>query len=75
MLAERYGQNPYIGFWQIDNEYSCHNTTLSYSPMALMGFRVWLQTRYANIEALNQAWGNVFGQWNTQALMKLTYLI
>lgn len=60
VLAERYGQNPYIGFWQIDNEYSCHNTTLSYSPMALMGFRVWLQTRYANIEALNQAWGNVF---------------
>lgn len=60
VLAERYGQNPSIGFWQIDNEYSCHDTTLSYSSVALAGFRAWLPTRYSTIEALNQAWGNVF---------------
>lgn len=60
ILAERYAGNPYLGFWQIDNEYSCHDTTLSYSAAALVGFRAWLATRYSTIEALNQAWGNVF---------------
>lgn len=60
VMAQRYAGNPYLGFWQLDNEYSCHDTTLSYSPAALAGFQTWLQTRYANIQALNQAWGNVF---------------
>ncbi len=60
LLASRYGGNPHIGFWQIDNEYSCHDTTLSYSSAALQGFREWLLSRYATIDALNTAWGNVF---------------
>ena len=29
-LAERYGSNPYIEAWQTDNEYGCHDTTISY---------------------------------------------
>lgn len=60
VMAQRYAGNAHLGFWQVDNEYSCHDTTLSYSPAALKGFRAWLQARYATIEALNQAWGNVF---------------
>lgn len=60
VMAQRYAGNPYLGFWQLDNEYSCHDTTLSYSPAALAGFQAWLQTRYSDIQALNQAWGNVF---------------
>lgn len=59
-LAEHYAGNLHIGMWQIDNEYSCHDTTLSYSPAALQGFRLWLEQRYGTIEKLNQAWGNVF---------------
>lgn len=65
-LAERYGTNPYVAAWQTDNEYGCHDTTLSYSPAARDGFRNWLRTRYpgsgndGDIEALNAAWGNVF---------------
>jgi beta-galactosidase len=60
LLAQRYGQNPHIGFWQTDNEYSCHDTTLSYSAAALSGFRSWLQEKYQTIDTLNAAWGNVF---------------
>ena len=63
-LAKRYAKNPHIGAWQVDNEYGCHDTTLSYSPAAQVGFRHWLRTRYGtnggDITALNAAWGNVF---------------
>jgi len=60
MLGERYGRNPHIKAWQIDNEYGCHDTTLSYSSTAERTFRAWLTKRYGTIEALNEAWGNVF---------------
>jgi beta-galactosidase len=59
-LAERYGQNPYVAAWQTDNEYGCHDTTLSYSPAALHAFRDWLAQRYQSPQAQNRAWGNVF---------------
>ncbi|HHS94283.1 MAG TPA: beta-galactosidase [Rhodobacterales bacterium] len=59
-LAERYGHNPHVAAWQTDNEYGCHDTTLSYSPAALAGFRDWLAQKYQSPEALNRAWGNVF---------------
>ena len=60
IMGERYGRNPHVAAWQIDNEYGCHDTTLSYSPAALQAFRGWLAERYGTIEALNFAWGNVF---------------
>jgi beta-galactosidase len=64
LMAERYGQNPYIAAWQIDNEYDCHDTTLSYSDAAKSGFQDWLAQRYQSTDALNRAWGNVF--WSMQ---------
>ncbi len=60
LMAERYGKNPAVGAWQTDNEYSCHDTTLSYSDAARAGFRDWLAQRYQSTQALNRAWGNVF---------------
>ena len=30
-MAKRYGKNPNVAAWQVDNEYACHNTVLSYS--------------------------------------------
>ncbi len=60
MLADAVGQHPALGGWQTDNEYGCHDTTYSYSPAALAGFRTWLEARYGTVEALNAAWGNVF---------------
>jgi beta-galactosidase len=60
IMGERYGRNPHIAAWQIDNEYGCHETTLSYSPVALVAFQNWLESQYGSIDALNTAWGNVF---------------
>lgn len=57
-LADRYGGE--VDAWQTDNEYGCHDTTLSYSDAAREAFRRWLARRYNGIEALNAAWGNVF---------------
>jgi beta-galactosidase len=60
LLGERYGRNPHVRAWQTDNEYGCHDTTLSYSPAARSGFRDWLARKYQSPQALNAAWGNVF---------------
>ncbi|MDZ4095431.1 MAG: beta-galactosidase [Paracoccaceae bacterium] len=60
MMAERYGRHPHVAAWQTDNEYGCHDTTLSYSPAARDAFRDWLAQRYQSPQALNRAWGNVF---------------
>jgi len=59
-LAKAFGAHPGVAAWQTDNEYDCHNTTLSYSPAAREGFQAWLQQKYQSPEALNRAWGNVF---------------
>jgi beta-galactosidase len=63
-VAVRYGRHPAVIAWQTDNEYGCHDTVLSYSAQALRRFRLWLQAKYASIDALNTAWGNVF--WNQE---------
>lgn len=60
VLAKRYGDHPAVTAWQIDNEYGCHDTTLSYSLAARDGFRDWLAQKYQSPDALNRAWGNVF---------------
>jgi beta-galactosidase len=60
LIAERFGQYPAIIAWQTDNEYGCHDTAISYSDAAAAGFRIWLAAKYASVDALNAAWGNVF---------------
>lgn len=60
LMVQRYGKHPAIIAWQIDNEYGCHDTVLSYSNSAKSAFQNWLKQRYTTIEKLNQAWGNVF---------------
>ncbi|WP_368345589.1 beta-galactosidase [Pelagovum sp. HNIBRBA483] len=60
LLAARYGANPAIAAWQTDNEYGCHDTTISYSDAARQAFQGWLANRYQSTAALNAAWGNVF---------------
>ena len=59
-VAARYGRHPAVGAWQTDNEFGCHDTTISYSQNASRGFRTWLAQRYQSVEALNRAWGAVF---------------
>jgi beta-galactosidase len=59
-VAGRYGEHPAVVAWQTDNEYGCHDTTISYSENATRRFRLWLQRRYGDVEALNTAWGAMF---------------
>ncbi|MCH9853631.1 MAG: beta-galactosidase [Alphaproteobacteria bacterium] len=59
-MAKRYGKNPHVQAWQIDNEYGCHDTTLSYSDAVKQEFRIFLSQKYQSADALNKAWGNVF---------------
>jgi len=58
LMAERYAD--YVAVWQTDNEYGCHDTVRSYSPVAKAAFQNWLAQKYETIDALNQAWGTVF---------------
>lgn len=61
-LAEHYKDNPYVIGWQTDNEL---NTTVSesYSDSTALAFRNYLRHKYADISALNFAWGGNF--WAT----------
>ncbi|MEM7643726.1 MAG: beta-galactosidase [Pseudomonadota bacterium] len=75
LMAERYGDR--VSAWQTDNEYGCHDTTISYSDTARDAFRDWLRRRYQTPEALNAAWGNVFwsmdyADWSEIDLPNLT---
>ena len=60
IVAKRYGVNPFIKAWQLDNEYGCHDTTISYSASALKAFRGWIANKYKTINQLNKSWKNVF---------------
>ncbi len=76
-MGKRYGRNPHIAAWQIDNEYGCHDTVLSYSDAARDAFRNWLAQQYQSPDALNRAWGNVFwsmeyDEWDQIDLPNLT---
>lgn len=66
-LAKRYASNPFIQSWQIDNEYGCHHTILSYSENARQAFRIWLKAKYKTPHALNVAWGNIFWSMEYQS--------
>ena len=56
-LARRYGQDPRVWGWQIDNE---PESFPDYGPSARTAFQAWLRTRYGTIEELNQSWGGSF---------------
>ncbi|GAA5334272.1 MULTISPECIES: beta-galactosidase [Thermus] len=60
LLAERYGKHPAVAGFQTDNEYGCHGTVRCYCERCQGAFRKWLEERYGNIDALNQAWGAAF---------------
>lgn len=68
-LAERYGANPHVTCWHVNNEYGgecfCENCEKA--------FRVWLKQKYKTITALNQAWnmefwGHTLYEWDEVVL-------
>ena len=60
IVAGRYGRHAAVAGWQLDNEYGCHDTVLSYAPHCRTAFRDWLRQRHGTVRALNEAWGTVF---------------
>ncbi len=60
-MAIRYGKNPNVIGWQIDNE---PGAGADYSPASQREFRAWLRRKYKTIGELNVAWGAAFwSQW------------
>ncbi len=51
-LAKRFGHNPYVLGWQIDNEYS----DISFDPDTKAQFQQWLKARYVTLDNLNARW-------------------
>ncbi len=70
-MGKRWGQHPAVLGWQIDNEligpefrefFECH------CEDCVWRFRQWLKQRYADVDAINAAWGlqfwsMAFGDW------------
>lgn len=77
IMAERYGNNPAVVGWQIDNEFGCHWSAHCYCDECATAFRRWLEARYHTIDTLNSAWGNVFWSqvYNDWAEVGLPYLM
>ncbi|RMI12940.1 beta-galactosidase [Cellulomonas triticagri] len=58
-VATRYGDHPALALWHVSNELGCHNA-LCYCDASAAAFRTWLRERYADVAALNAAWGTTF---------------
>lgn len=55
-MAKRFGHNPYVLGWQIDNEYAEE----SYDPDTRAQFQQWLKTRYGTLDNLNARWTTAY---------------
>ena len=58
-MIRRYGNNPTISGWQIDNEPHIEGL-YDYSDFAQADFRTWLKKKYGTIDKLKTAWGAAF---------------
>jgi beta-galactosidase len=64
-MAKKFGRNPYVMGWQIDNEYS----DISFDPDTKAQFQQWLKNRYGTLDHLNEAWttsywSQTYFDWN-----------
>ncbi len=72
IVARRYGTHPGLAGWQTDNEYGCHETTVSWGAEDLRAFRDWLRRRYQSTDQLNEAWGSVFWSMEVSSFDQVT---
>ena len=64
-MAERFGHDPNVIAWQIDNEYA----NVSYGESTRLQFDEWLHIKYKTLEALNRRWttaywSETYQDWN-----------
>ena len=55
-LAERFGHDPDVIGWQIDNEYASE----SYGPATDAQFQQWLKAKYGTLDNLNERWTTAY---------------
>src|ERR1700756_2169405 len=55
-MAERFGHNPNVVGWQLDNEYAAP----SFDPEARAQFHAWLKAKYETVENLNNRWTTAY---------------
>ena len=53
-MALRFGHNPNVAGWQIDNEYGYAN--MSFDDVTRSLFQEWLKAKYKSLDQLNQHW-------------------
>ncbi len=58
-LAERYSGHPALALWHVNNEIGDH-LSRCYCDRCAAAFRSWLEERYGELSALNDAWGTDF---------------
>jgi beta-galactosidase len=64
-MARRFGHNPLVLGWQIDNEYA----EVSFDPETREQFQKWLRARYGTLDNLNRRWttsywSQTYSAWN-----------
>jgi beta-galactosidase len=57
-MGERYGKNPNVVGWQIDNEYGY--ASISYDDVTLRDFQDWIAAKYKTIDNLNARWTTAY---------------
>jgi beta-galactosidase len=55
-MSKRFGHNPWVIGWQIDNEYAVE----SYDPGTKAQFQQWLKARYGTLDNLNTRWTTAY---------------
>ena len=59
-LGKRFGHDPSVWGWQLDNELSHYGKEPCYCDACQASFRAWLAKKYGTIAELNRAWGDAF---------------
>jgi beta-galactosidase len=57
-MARRFGHNPNVVGWQIDNEYGY--ALMSYDDYTRKSFQDWLQKKYVTLDNLNARWTTAY---------------
>jgi beta-galactosidase len=57
-MAKRFGHDPNVVGWQIDNEYGY--AQMSYNDEARQQFQNWLKEKYKTTDALNERWTTAY---------------
>ncbi len=62
-VAERFGGDPRVAGFQVDNEIGHEGSDRCACDHCRAAWHAWLKSRYGEAAAMNEAWGAVF--WNT----------